>query len=57
MPEPLEHFMAFPPVGIVVEIDTIKILVCSSPLFGREQDWLRFCLPMRMSSWVATRMR
>jgi len=57
MPEPLEHFMAFPPVGIVVEIDTIKVLVCSLPLLGKEQDWLRFCLPVRMSSWVATRMR
>ena len=57
MPEPLEHFVAFPPVGIVVEIDTIKILVCPSPLFGEEQDWLRLGLPIRMSSWVATRMR
>jgi len=57
MPEPLEHFMAFPPVGIVVEIDTIKVLVGLSPLLGKEQDWFRFCLPVRMSTWVATRMR
>jgi hypothetical protein len=56
MPESLEHFMAFPPVGVVIEIDTIKILVCSSPLLGKEQDWFLFRLPIRMSSWVATRM-
>ena len=27
MPEPLEHFVAFPPVGVVVEIDSIQVIL------------------------------
>ena len=57
MPESLEHFVAFPPVGVVVEIDSIKVLVCFSPLLGKEQDRFRCCRSVRMSSRVATRMR
>lgn len=57
MPESLEHFVAFPPVGVVVKIDSIKVLVCFSPLLGKEQDRFHCCRSVRMSSRVATRMR
>ena len=57
VPQPLEHFMAFPPVGVVIKIDSIQVLVRPSPLLGKEQDRLRDCQPIRMSLRVATRMR
>ena len=41
MPESFKHFVAFPPVGVVVEIDSIKVLLCFLPLLGKEQDRFR----------------
>jgi hypothetical protein len=57
MPQSLERFVTFPPVGVIVEIDPVEILVVSPPLLGTQQDWFGFFLSVRMSSQVSTGMR
>ena len=34
MPETFEHFVAFPPVGVVVEVDSIEVILRLLPMFS-----------------------
>ena len=34
MPKTFEHFVAFPPVGVVVEVDPIEIIFRPLPMFS-----------------------
>jgi hypothetical protein len=46
MPEALEDFVTFPPIGVIVEIDSVEILVGSPPLLGVRQDCLDLFHPI-----------
>lgn len=46
MPQALEDFVTFPPVGVIVEIDSVEILVGPPPLLGARQDSLDLFHPI-----------
>jgi hypothetical protein len=56
MPESFEDFVAFPPVGKVVEVDPIQVLLCPLPFFWwkGEERRLRLMVGMakRISPWM-----
>ena len=56
MPKSFEDFVAFPPVGIVVEVDPIQIFRRGLPVGSREWHWVRLWLTIGMTkrapSWM-----
>src|SRR2546425_8334551 len=56
MPQALEHFVAFPPVAIVVEIDTVEVPLAVPPFLRQERGRRRFRLAVRMPLPVPPRV-
>src|SRR2546426_3395734 len=48
MPKALEHFVALPPVAIVIEIDAVEVPLAVPPFLRHERGRRRFRLSIRM---------
>ena len=57
VPEAFEDFVAFPPVGEVVQIDPIQIVFRLLPVLRRKRRWLGFRLSVGMSARRSSRVR
>ena len=57
MPKSFEDFVAFPPVGVVVEVDPIQVFLRGLPLGRRECRWFRLWLTVGMAEGIAPRVR
>ena len=57
MPKTFKHFVAFPPVGVVVEVDPIAVILGPLPMFLRKGEELGFRLTVGMAEGIAPRVR
>ena len=57
MPKTFKHFVAFPPVGVVVEVDSIEVILRPLPMFSWKGEALRLRLTVGMAEGIVPRVR
>ena len=57
MPKTFKHFVAFPPVGVVIEVDPVEVIIRPRPMFSWKGEELRFRLTVGMAEGIAPRVR
>jgi hypothetical protein len=56
VPQPFEDLVTFPPIGEIVEINSIEIVSRSVPFVGGEWRWFRLRQSIGMSAWITAWM-
>ena len=56
VPEALEDLVTFPPIGEIVEVNSMPIVLRGLPLVSRERRWFRFWLTIGMAQGIPSWM-